>query len=430
MATVGSRRDVDYLLIGGGLASASAAEEIRKRDTQGSILVIAAESYLPYNRPPLSKEYLRGEIDADGTYGNGGIYVQLPEWYQEQHVDVLRGTRAVSLDATARTVRLEDGSVVGFRMLLMATGGRPRSLPVDGMNLQGVHLLRTVDDANAIRSQLGDGKHVVVVGSGFIGMETAASALMKGATVTVIEPQSRPWASMVSEDVSRFFEQIFADHGGVLRYGYTAREFVAGADGKLARVRMSPVNSPDAIEDVTADMAIVGVGIQLNTELATSAGLETDPRHGIVVDERLETASAGIFVAGDIAAYPDPIAGRMHFEHWDNAIASGQAAGANMAGGDEAYRHVPYFFSDQFDLSLNMLGYPSAQANIVVRGEMAAKKFTALYVEQGILRAALMINDDEQMDLLKDLIAASAPISDAGQLADPSFDLATLMPSD
>lgn len=428
MTAPGNQRDVDYLLIGGGLASASAAEEIRKRDPNGSIVVVSSEAHLPYNRPPLSKEYLRGEINAEGIYGEGGIFVQLPDWYDTQRIEVVTGTHVSALDSRARTARLENGSSIGFRTALIATGGRPRSLQVSGMDLDGVHLLRTVDDANSIRQQLSAGRHLVVVGSGFIGMEVAASALMKGVTVTVIEPQPRPWVSLVSPEISRFFEELFAGHGAVLRYGYTATEFVAGSDGHIAGVRIAPVDASHTTEDISADMAVVGVGIQLNTEVAASAGLEVDPRHGVVVDERLETAAAGIFAAGDVAAYPDPIAGRMHFEHWDNAIASGQAAGANMAGGDEPYRHVPYFFSDQFDVSLNMLGYPSASARTVIRGDTASKQFTALYVEQDTLRAALMVNDDAQMDLLKDLIAASAPVSDPERLADANFDLGSLMP--
>lgn len=429
MTSVNSERTVDYVIVGGGLAGASAAEEIRKRDGSGSILIVAGEPELPYNRPPLSKEYLRGEISAAGTYGNGGVYVQLPEWYSEQRVEVLRGVEATGLDTRAKTIRLADGRSIHYITLLLATGGRPRRLSVEGTDLPGVHLLRTLVDANAIRSQLAEGKRVVVVGSGFIGLETAASALQKGCQVTIVEPMERAWPTLVSPELSDYFQGQFAKRGATLRYGFGAGGFVAGSGGRLAAVRIAPAKGSGQSEEIPADIAIVGIGIQLNTELAASAGLQVDARHGVVVDERLETAVAGVFVAGDAAAYPDPLGGRMHFEHWDNAIASGQAAGVNMAGGDEPYRHVPYFFSDQFDLSLNMLGYPSGDGEVVVRGDMPANKFTALYPQNGVLRAALMVNDDAQMDLLRDLIAASAPIpSDARRLADASFDLASLMP--
>ncbi|MGO8948099.1 MAG: NAD(P)/FAD-dependent oxidoreductase [Ktedonobacterales bacterium] len=429
MGGASSERAVDYLLIGGGLAGATAAEELRNRDAGGSILLVTEEDRRPYHRPPLSKEYLRGEIGPDGTYGDGGVYVHLPEWYEAQRVEVLRNVAATELDTAAKVVVLSDGTAVHYRMLLLATGGRARLLNVPGMDLPGVQTLRTLADADEIRVQITAGKPVVVVGSGFIGLETAASALSRGANVTIVEPLPRAWPGMVSAELSEYFESQFSRRGATLRYGFTAKEFISSEDGNLSSVRIEGVGQPGGDEQIPCQLAIVGVGIQLNTELAAQAGLEVDPKQGIVVTERLETRVAGVFSAGDVAAYPDPIAGRMHFEHWDNAIASAQAAAVNMAGGDEPYRHVPYFFSDQFNLSLNMLGYPSSQAQIIIRGDMASDKFTALYVQSQILRAGLMVNDDAQMDLLRDLIAASAPVTgDAARLADISFDLASLMP--
>jgi 3-phenylpropionate/trans-cinnamate dioxygenase ferredoxin reductase subunit len=420
-------RVVDYLLVGGGLAAASAAEELRKRDNQGSIVIVTSEPWLPYNRPPLSKEYLRGEIGADGTYGNGGIYVQLADWYKEQRIEVQTSTEALVLDPRREVVTLTDNKELRYHTLLLATGGRPRPLNIPGNNLQGVYLLRTLTDANILRNQITSGKRVVVVGSGFIGLEVAASALSKGAQVTIVEPQERIWPSTVSPELSAYFKQQFEKHGAQTYYGYNTTEFIAGPNG-LASVRISPAQGSGRSQDIACDIAIVGIGVQLNTELAATADLEIDPRHGIIVDEHLETNVADIFAAGDVAAYPDPYAGRMHFEHWDNAIASGQIAAANMVGGEEPYRHVPYFFSDQFDLSINMLGYPSKSAQIVTRGDINANKFTALYVQDGSLRAALMVNDDAQMDLVRDLIAARAPVSNPQNLSNPSFDLSSLQP--
>jgi 3-phenylpropionate/trans-cinnamate dioxygenase ferredoxin reductase subunit len=423
-------RVVDYLLIGGGLAAASAAEELRKRDDKGSIVIVTTEPWLPYNRPPLSKEYLRGEIGADGTYGDGGIYVQLPDWYKEQRIEVQTSTEALVLDTKRQVVTLTDNKELGYRTLLLATGGRPRTLNIPGNNLQGVYLLRTLTDANILRAQLTSGKRIVMIGSGFIGLEVAASALSKGAQVTIVEPQERIWPAMVSPEMSAYFKQQFEKRGAQTYYGYSATAFNAGSDGKLASVRISPAQGSGQAQDIACDIAIVAIGIRLNTELAATANLEIDPKHGIVVDEHLETSVADIFAAGDVAAYPDPYAGRMHFEHWDNAIASAQLAAANMLGGEEPYRHIPYFFSDQFDLSINMLGYPSNSAQIVTRGYMNANKFTALYVQDGSLRAAFMINDDAQMDLIRDLIAAGAPVSNPQDLSNPSFDLSSLRPKD
>jgi 3-phenylpropionate/trans-cinnamate dioxygenase ferredoxin reductase subunit len=420
---------IDYLIIGGGLAAATAAEGLRQRDQSGSIVLVTNDAHFPYHRPPLSKEYLRSEIGAEGTYGDGGVYVQLEPWYSEQHIDVLRQTEATELDTRKMQVRLNNGRILRYSTLLLATGGRPRHLNVEGVDLPGVHVLRSLDDANAIRSQITEGKRVVIVGSGFIGMEAAASALTRGAQVTIVEPMPRAWSNILSPTLSEYFQSQFAHRGAELRYGYGVSGFSADQGGHLNGVRIAPAqDGQGSSETIPCDLAIVGVGIQLNTELAASAGLEVDPRHGIVVDEHLETRVADVFAAGDVAAYPDPLGGRMHFEHWDNAIASGQAAAANMVDGDEPYRHIPYFFSDQFDLSINMVGYPSSEADIVIRGDMQQNAFTALYTENGILRAALMINDDAQMDTLTHLIAESAHVPENPEaMADKNFDLASLL---
>ncbi|GCE30572.1 pyridine nucleotide-disulfide oxidoreductase [Dictyobacter alpinus] len=427
MSTQNSERVIDYLLIGGGLAAATAAEEIRKKDNKGSIVIVTQEHYIPYNRPPLSKEYLRAEIDADGIYGEGGVYVQMAPWYKEQRVEVIEKTQATALDTRARTVQLDNGQTLKFSTLLLATGGRPRQINIPGADLPGVHLLRTLDDSNELRKLIGKNKHIVIIGSGFIGLEVAASALTKGAKVTIIEPQERIWSNIVSPEVSQFFRQKFEKEGATMRYGYGATEFVAGKDGKLASVRITSTGDKNKTEDIPCDFAVAGIGIQLNIELAESAGLEIDKRNGIIVDEHLETKVEGIFAAGDVAAYPDPISGVMHFEHWDNAIASGQIAGDNMVGADTPYRHIPYFFSDQFDLSINMVGYPSSRHQSIIRGDIAKGTFTALYLDKGVLRAALMVNDDSQMDLLKELIISEVTVPGNGQqLADSKFDLASL----
>ena len=421
-------RTVDYLLIGGGLASATAAEEIRKRDEKGSIVIISNESHYPYHRPPLSKEYLRGEIGSDGTYGNGGVYVQDADWYKNQRIEVQLSTEAIALDTERMVVSLSENQEIGYRTLLLATGGRPKQLNIPGSNLEGVFLLRTLTDATLIREHLSEGKHVVIVGSGFIGLEAAASALTRGARVTIVEPQSRIWPQTTPQQLSDYFQQQFTKRGATLCYGYSVTEFLAGDDGKLNKVRIADINGKSKTEDIECDFAVVGIGIQLNTDIAVTAGLDIDPQHGIIVDKHLETKVADVFAAGDVAAYPDPIVGRMHFEHWDNAIATAQTAAANMTGEDVIYRHVPYFFSDQFDLSINMLGYPSADAQIAFRGDMNGNSFTAFYVQDSMLRAALMVNDDAQMDTITELIAANAPVPDVQKLSDTSLDLSTLLP--
>ncbi len=431
MTSAQSGRAVTYLLLGGGLASATTAEEIRKRDPNGSIVIVCKEPQRPYNRPPLSKEYLRGEINDTGTYGNGGIYVHEPGWYGEQRVELLHG-EATALDPATKTVRLADGQMLTYGKLLLALGGRPRALDVPNANLPGIYYLRTVTDSDALRDELAQhGKRVVVVGSGFIGLETAANSLFRSAQVTIVEPLDRPWPSMLPPALSDYLAKQYERRGATLRYQHGVTGFSAGDDGRLAGVEITPVGDSPATEPetISCDLAIVGVGILLNSELAQQAGLEVDPRQGIVVNDHLQTSAPDIYAAGDLAAYPDPVLGRMHFEHWDNAIATGQTAAANMTGGDEIYRHVPYFFSDQFDLAINMLGYPSSTEHVVVCGALARDQFSAYFIEDGILRGVMMVNDDAQMDLARDLIAEAAPVPDPHALLDPNFDLASLRPS-
>lgn len=420
-------RRVDYLLIGGGLAAATAAEEIRKRDASGSILIVAGEAHPPYHRPPLSKEYLRGDIGADGTYGAGGVYVQLPPWYAEQRVEVQQGMTVTQLDTAAKTAALADGSTIGYGKALIATGGRARALSASGASLPGVLSLRTLDDSTAIRERLGTpGLRVVVIGSGFIGLETACNSLFRNARVAIVDPVERAWPGMLTPSLSAWLENEYTSRGASFHWRHTATEFIAGQDGRVASVRIEDTRGTEAPIELPADLVITGVGIHLNTEVASASGIEVDPRHGVVVDDHLRSSAADVWVAGDIAAYPDPLMGRYHFEHWDNAIASGQTAGANMAGGDERYHHVPYFFSDQFDLALNMLGYPTPDAQVVIRGDKLNDSFTAVFVQDGHIRAALMVNDDAKMDAWRDAIAANAAAPDAETLASDLFDPATL----
>lgn len=423
-----ARAAVDYLLIGGGLASATAAEAIRKRDAQGSVLIVATERHLPYHRPPLSKEYLRGDIGPDGTYRNGGVYVQLPPWYDEQRVAVKQGVGVTRLDTAARQATLSDGSTVTYGRALIATGGRARTLSIPGAHLPGLFVLRTLDDSTAIREQLNTpNRNVVVIGSGFIGLEAASNALFKGAHVAIIDPVERVWPGMLTPDLSAYLQDEYTSRGATFYLGYTAAEFIAGADGRVAQVRIAPVDGAAAPLTLPADMVLVGVGIHLNTDLATDADLNVDPHHGVMVDDHMHASAEDVYAAGDVAAFLDPVMGRYHFEHWDNAIASAQTAATNMTGGDERYQHVPYFFSDQFDLSINMLGYPSPDAEVIIRGDPAQDAFTAVYVRDGAIRSALMVNDDAQMDIWRELIetSASAP-EERALLASSAFDPASL----
>lgn len=428
MTTADTQSAVDYLLIGGGLAAVTAANEIRKRDANGSILIVAAEAHAPYHRPPLSKEYLRGDIDLEGIYGKGGVYAHLPPWYEEKRVGLRTGVAVTRLDTDARRAVLSDGSTVDYRQALLATGARPNALTIPGARLPGVFTLRTIDDATAMRAALSvPGRNVVVIGSGFIGLEGASNALARGAQVAIVDPVERVWPGMLTPDLSDYLQGQYTARGATFHLGHAPAEFIAGPDGRLSAVRIAPFERAGSMLTLPADIALVGVGVTLNTDLAAEAGLNVDPRHGVMVDDHLRASADGVFAAGDVAAYVDPVMGRFHFEHWDNAIASGKTAAANMSGSDEHYRHVPYFFSDQFDLSLNLLGYPAPDAEVVIRGNPAQNAFTAVYIRDGAIRAALMVNDDAQMDDWRELIdAGTVAPEDRSRLADPALDPASL----
>jgi NADPH-dependent 2,4-dienoyl-CoA reductase/sulfur reductase-like enzyme len=233
---------------------------------------------------------------------------------------------------------------------------------------------------------------------------------------------------MLPARLSQYLSSQYERRGAAVLYQHTVTGFTAGEDGRVNGAEATPVGDSIATsaETVGCDLVVVGVGILLNSGLAQQAGLEVDPRQGIVVNDHLQTSAPDIYAAGDLAAYPDPILGRMHFEHWDNAIATGKTVAANMAGGDEVYRHVPYFFSDQFDLAINMLGYPSDTAHVVVRGALQRDQFSAYFIEEGRLRGAMLVNDDAQMDLVRDLIAEDVPVPEPHALMDEKFDLASL----
>jgi 3-phenylpropionate/trans-cinnamate dioxygenase ferredoxin reductase component len=417
---------VDYLLVGGGLASVVAANEIRQRDGAGTILIVAAESHPPYHRPPLSKEYLRGQIEVAGIYGADGVFAALDPWYGERRIDLALGQTVSWLDTEARVATLADGTQIGYRKALIATGGRTRPLSIPGATLPGVMALRTLDDATALRDALATpNQQVVIVGSGFIGLEVAASAMFRGAHLTVVDMVERPWPGILAPDLSAWLRNEFMARGVEFHFNHVPSAFLAGPDGRVAAVRVAAVGGESPV-DLRADLVITGVGAQLNTEVASASGLAVDPRHGVIVDDHLRASAPDVWAAGDIAAYPDPVMGRFHFEHWDNALASGQTAAVNMTGGDERHTHVPFFFSDQFSLAIKLLGYPAPDAEVITRGELANEGFTAIYARDGVLRAVLMVNDDARMDAWRAAIAAGARAPDAATLARPDFDPARL----
>jgi 3-phenylpropionate/trans-cinnamate dioxygenase ferredoxin reductase subunit len=407
-------RDVDFLIVGGGVAAGKAAEGVREGSAQGSVLVMTAEQELPYERPPLSKEFLRGEA------GREKVRTHDEAWYRDHEVEVLPATRASALDPGSRTVTSEVGDQFRYRRLLLATGARPVRLGLPGEDLRRVFYLRTVDDSEHLREAIRQARRMVVIGGGFIGAEVAASATQMDTEVTLLEVADTLWTRAVGPELGGFFEEFLRDRGVDVRV--RTRPVGIEGDGKVDAVVL------DDGTRLPAEVVVIGVGVRPVTELAEAAGLPVDD--GIVVDEELRSTGGnaeGIWAAGDAARTRHPIFGPLRTEHWAEALNQGLQAGRNMAGASERYERVPYFFSDQFDLSLSYLGIARQPYELVVRGDRNVKqaKFVAWYLEGGTPRAALIVNDWDAEGPVRSVIRRAQPV-DAARLADDRVPLGEL----
>jgi 3-phenylpropionate/trans-cinnamate dioxygenase ferredoxin reductase subunit len=404
-------RDVEFVIVGGGVAAAKAAEGLRAAGGEGAAVVLTAEPELPYERPPLSKEFLRGEAGRDKTRTHDEA------WYRDHDVEVLLATRASTLDRVTRTVTTEVGDQLRYgRGLVLATGAQPNRLGLPGEDLDGVHYLRTVDDSERLRAAISRAESMVVIGGGFIGAEVAASATQMDTRVTLLEVADTLWTRAVGPEMGRFFEAFLRDRGVHVRTRTRAERIEGGEQVKA-------VVLPDGSR-LHADVVVIGVGVHPDTELATRAGLRID--NGILVDEQLQAAE-GVWAAGDVANADHPMFGRIRIEHWAEALNQGLLAGRNLAGAGERYDRVPYFFSDQFDLSLSYLGHVREWDELVVRGsqEVADPRFVAWYLRDGTPRAALIVNDPDAEDPVCEVVRAGRP-ADPARLADLGVDLAGL----
>jgi 3-phenylpropionate/trans-cinnamate dioxygenase ferredoxin reductase component len=411
-------RDVEHLIIGGGVAAAKAAEGLRAAAGEGSAVVMTAEPELPYERPPLSKEFLRGEAGREKTRTHDEV------WYREHDVEVLLATRASTLDPSTRTVTTEIGDQLRYGGLVLATGAIPVRLGLPGEDLEGVYYLRTVDDSERLRAAISRAETMVVIGGGFIGAEVAASATQMDTRVTLLELVETLWTKAVGPQMGRFFEEFLRDRGVHVRTGI-------GAQGLEGDGGVEAVVLPDGTR-LAADVVVIGVGVRPDVHLAERAGLAVDD--GILVDEQLRAAGPRapqgelrIWAAGDVANAAHPLFGRIRIEHWAEALNQGLIAGRNLAGASERYDRVPYFFSDQFDLSLSYLGHVREWDELVTRGDQRVKqpKFVAWYLRQGIPRAALIVNDWDAEDPVREVIRRGEPV-DPDRLADDGVALAEL----
>lgn len=404
--------DRTFVVVGASLAGATAAATLRGEGFDGRIALIGAEPLAPYERPPLSKEYLRGEQPLEDAF------VRPPEWYAEQDIDARFGTRAVQIDVREREVVLAGGERIAFDRLLMATGSRNRSLDAPGAGLPGVFDLRHADDADRIKEAVGQGARVVCVGMGFIGAEVAASLRMLGNDVTVVEIFETTLYRILGPAIGRVLEAVHRDHGVKMLFNEAVASFEG--DGRLEAVVTSGGRRIDA------DVAIVGVGTEPAVELMAGTGL--DQGGGIPVGPTLETAVRGVFAAGDVARQEHPLFGPIRVEHYDNAIKMGETAARNMLGAETVFGDPHWFWSDQYESEVQTAGIAPTWDWMVVRGSLEERSFCAFLLDgDGVLRSTVSLDWKQDVRRSFGLIAAQvAP--DPTALEDPDVDLRTLVP--
>jgi len=408
-----AEREVDFLLIGGGLASANCAAELRKRGAEGSILLAGREPEPPYERPPLSKEYLRGEAER------ADAYVNPPEWYEQNGVELLSGTNVMSLDPVARTAKLQGGDEVSFGKALIATGAMVNILRVEGAENEGIHYLRAFGNSDAIRGDAKAAEHVVLIGGSYIGAEVAASLTAKGTKCTIVTMEEIALSRTFGEEAGRWFHRLL-EANGVTIHGGEELEAYEG-DG---RVKGIVTKSGLAIE---CDAVVVGAGVRPDAMLAQRAGLEIDD--GIVCDSKLQTSAEGIYAAGDCCSYESVIHGRrIRVEHWDVAMQQGMHAARNMLGADADYEVVPYFFSDLADwASLEYVGPAKDWDEEIWRGDREQGEFSVWYLKDGRVAGALSVERSEDLAEARRMLADGVDVSAAkAQIADPASDLSTI----
>lgn len=402
-------QDQTFVIIGASLTGAKAAEELTDRGFAGRIILIGAESERPYERPPLSKEFLRGETDARPFVHDEGFYA-------EKGIDLRLGATVTAIDPLASSVTVDGSEEIGFDRLLIATGAEPRHLDLPGASLDRVVYLRTVGDSEALGRKFGDGVKVVVVGAGWIGSEVAASARQKGSDVTMIAPESVPLERVLGAELGKVYRDVHEDHGVRFLAGTGVTEFLGS--GAVEAVLT------DSNERIDADLVVVGAGVLPRTALAEAAHIPTDD--GILTGASLETEAPGIFAAGDVANAYNPFYGeRIRVEHWANARRQGAAAARSMMGEPVEFDEIPYFFSDQYDVGMEYVGFATEYDNIVFRGDVDSREFIAFWLKDNRVVAGMNVNVWDVSDPIRDLIRSRREI-DAALLSDPEVDLSTL----
>ncbi|EKX65730.1 NAD(P)/FAD-dependent oxidoreductase [Streptomyces ipomoeae] len=416
--------DQTFVIVGGGLAGAKAAETLRVEGFTGRVILISDERDHPYERPPLSKGYLLGKEERDS------VFVHEPGWYARNDIELHLGQTVDAIDRTAKTVRFgDDGTLVHYDKLLLTTGAEPRRLDIPGTGLAGVHHLRRLAHAERLKGVLAalgrDNGHLVIAGAGWIGLEVAAAAREYGAEVTVVEPEPTPLHGVLGPELGNLFAELHRERGVRFRFGAKLTEIV-GQDGMVLAART------DTGEEHPAHDVLAAIGAAPRVGLAEAAGLELADRSqggGIVVDAQLRTSDPAIYAAGDVVSFPHALFDtRLRVEHWANALNGGPAAARAMLGRDITYDRVPYFFSDQYDMGMEYSGWapPGSYDQVVIRGDAGKREFIAFWVRQGRVLAGMNVNVWDVTETIQKLIRSRAAV-DVEALSSPQVPLESLV---
>lgn len=402
-----------FLIVGGGQAGGEVAGELRKQGFSGRVLIVSEEAQIPYKRPPLSKGFLAGTVNEDA------LFVSQPANLEKLNIEFIGNARVEGIDRAAHQVQLADGRRLGYDKLALTTGGRARLLTQQGGDKPNVLPLRSIADVRRIQPHCFAGQKVVIIGAGFIGLETAAVLVKMGLQVTVLEGLPRVLARVTAPEVSSFFERVHREAGVDLRTGVQV-EALEG-DARVTHVRLADGSR------IEADFLIVGIGVVANTELAEAAGLAVD--NGIVVDEFARTSDPDVVAAGDCTNHPSPFAGRrIRLESVQNAMEQGRIAARSLLGKTEPYHNVPWFWSDQYDLKLQMVGLSQGYDQLVLRGDpQTQRSFSAFYLREGRMIAADAVSRPAEFMLAKKWVAEGAVLP-AAALADEATPLKSLLP--
>ena len=396
------------VIIGAGHAAGQAAASLRQEKYTGPITIIGDEAHLPYQRPPLSKAYLSGSQEVER------VYLRAEKFYQEKEIDLKLSTRATAIDPDAKAVELEDGSKIDYDKLLISTGSRPRLLSIPGSDLGGIHYLRTIDDVDGIRADMHEGANLVIVGGGYIGLEVAAVGVEQGLNVHVLEMEDRILQRVTTPTMSKYYDELHRGRGVQIHTNTGVTGF--SGDAKVHKVMCGDT-------EFAADMVIVGIGIVPNIELAEAAGIICD--NGIVVDDHCQTSNPDIYAAGDCTNHPNALLDRrLRLESVPNAMDQARTSASNMLGGDKSYAAIPWFWSDQYELKLQMVGFSADGNREVLRGDMASNQFAVFYLKDNTVVAADTVNSPKEFMLCKQLVGKEA---DSAVLADSTSDLKSLL---